>query len=162
MPTLNSFVLLLVQFYIVPLKTTKQKCHYLISIMRNSVSKYFNLSYRNDPKFSDRYARADSADPDQATLFAIPSASFGLVTLWQSHIVQILEWLQQIFWMFEYLGNLGYIQLLFITWAITYTKAFVLHACPQLWHMSHVMRFWHFLSSINSFFKRVCADIQQG
>ena len=24
--------------------------------------------------------------------------SFGLITLWQSHIVQILEWLQQIFW----------------------------------------------------------------
>ena len=32
-----------------------------------------------------------------STLFAIPSASFGLITLWQSHIVQILEWLQQIF-----------------------------------------------------------------
>ena len=53
--------------------------------------------YRNDPKFSDRYARANSADPDQtaplqiaprgavwsgSTLFAIPSASFGLITLW--------------------------------------------------------------------------------
>ena len=41
--------------------------------------------YRNDPKFSDRYAWANSADPDQtaprgavssgSTLFAIPSAS---------------------------------------------------------------------------------------
>ena len=41
-----------------------------------------------------------------STLFAIPSASFGLITLWQSHIVQILEWLQQIFWVSEYLGNL--------------------------------------------------------
>ena len=47
--------------------------------------------YRNFPKFSDRYACANSADPDQtspgavlsgSTLFAIPSASFGLVTLW--------------------------------------------------------------------------------
>ena len=48
--------------------------------------------YRNDPKFSDRYAWANSADPDQtaprgavwsgSTLFAIPSASFGLITLW--------------------------------------------------------------------------------
>ena len=41
--------------------------------------------YRNDPKFSDRYAWANSADPDQtspATLFAIPSASFGLITVW--------------------------------------------------------------------------------
>ena len=49
-------------------------------------------NYRNDPKFSDRYARANSADPAQtvprgavcsgSTLFAIPSASFGLITLW--------------------------------------------------------------------------------
>ena len=47
--------------------------------------------YRNDAKFSDRYAWANSADPDQtaprgavcsgSTLFAIPSASFGLTTL---------------------------------------------------------------------------------
>ena len=57
--------------------------------------------YRNDPKFLDRYAWANSADPDQSafrgavwsgsTLFAIPSASSGLITLWQSHIGQILE-----------------------------------------------------------------------
>ena len=74
------------------------------------------MKYRNDPKFSDRYAWANSSDPDQTaptgavwsgpTLFAIPSASFGLITLWYSHKVQILEWLQQIFWVFEYLGNL--------------------------------------------------------
>ena len=48
--------------------------------------------YRNDPKFSDRYAWANSADQDQtaprwavwsgSTLFAILSASFGLITLW--------------------------------------------------------------------------------
>ena len=48
--------------------------------------------YRNDPKFSDRYAWANGADPDQtaprgavwsgSTLFAIPSVSFGLITLW--------------------------------------------------------------------------------
>ena len=47
--------------------------------------------YHNDLKFSDRYAWANSADPDQtapggavwsgSTLFAIPSASFGLITL---------------------------------------------------------------------------------
>ena len=47
--------------------------------------------YRNDPKFSDRYAWANSADPDQtvptgavwsgSTLFAILSASIGLITL---------------------------------------------------------------------------------
>ena len=50
------------------------------------------LGYRNDPKFSDRYAWANSADPDQtaprgavwsgSTLFAIPSELFGLITLW--------------------------------------------------------------------------------
>ena len=45
-------------------------------------------TYRNDPNFSDRYAWANSADPDQtavwsgSTLFAIASASFGLITLW--------------------------------------------------------------------------------
>ena len=51
-----------------------------------------DLHYRNDPKFSDRYAWTNNADPDQTaprgsvwsgfTLFAIPSASFGLITLW--------------------------------------------------------------------------------
>ena len=45
-----------------------------------------DLKYRNDPKFLDRYAWANSADPDQTAprgaLFAIPSASFGLITLW--------------------------------------------------------------------------------
>ena len=39
--------------------------------------------YHNDPKFSDRYAWANSADPDQGLhCFAIPSASFGLIPLW--------------------------------------------------------------------------------
>ena len=42
--------------------------------------------YRIDPKFLDRYACANSVDPDQtaplSTLFAIPSVSFGLITLW--------------------------------------------------------------------------------
>ena len=47
--------------------------------------------YCNDPKFSDREVWANSADPDQtaprgaiwsgSTLFAIPSALFGLITL---------------------------------------------------------------------------------
>ena len=35
-------------------------------------------SYRNDPKFSDRYACAVWSG---STLFAIQSASFGLITL---------------------------------------------------------------------------------
>ena len=48
--------------------------------------------YHNDPKFLDRYAWANSADGDQTTpkeqsdqglhtLFAIPSALFGHITL---------------------------------------------------------------------------------
>ena len=49
--------------------------------------------YRNDPKFLDRYAWENSVDLDEtaprggavwsgSTLFAIPSVSFGLITLW--------------------------------------------------------------------------------
>ena len=39
-------------------------------------------AYRNDPKFSDRQVWANSVDPDQmATLFVIPFASFGPITL---------------------------------------------------------------------------------
>ena len=66
--------------------------------------------YRNDPKFSDIYAWANSADPDQtahrgavwsgSTLFAIPSAFFGSITLRKSHL-----------WVSEYLGNLRYLEL---------------------------------------------------
>ena len=43
--------------------------------------------YSNDPKFLDRQVWANSADPDQtapragSTLFAIPSAHFGHITL---------------------------------------------------------------------------------
>ena len=50
-----------------------------------------SIYYRNVPKFSDRQVWANSADPDQtaprgavlsgSTLFAIPSASFGLIIL---------------------------------------------------------------------------------
>ena len=50
------------------------------------------LTYRNDPKFSDRLIWTNSADPDQtaprgavwsgSTLFAIPAASFGCITHW--------------------------------------------------------------------------------
>ena len=42
-----------------------------------------NVMYRNDPKFSDRYVKANSAVPDQtaplgsgSSLFAIPFAYF--------------------------------------------------------------------------------------
>ena len=53
-------------------------------VLRRFRDKSYLIKYRNDPKFADRYAWANSADPDQtgSTLFAIPSASFGLITLW--------------------------------------------------------------------------------
>ena len=46
----------------------------------------FIIENRNDPKFSDRQAWANSADPDQtarssSTLSAISSVSFGRITL---------------------------------------------------------------------------------
>ena len=52
--------------------------------------------YRNVPKFSDRWVWANSVDPDQttpwsgSTLFAIPSALFGYITLWKIHMSQFL------------------------------------------------------------------------
>ena len=53
------------------------------------IGKNFLQTYHNDPKFSDRYAWAKSADPDQtgavwsgSTLFAILSLSFGLIAPW--------------------------------------------------------------------------------
>ena len=62
-----------------------------ITISTGSWCSSRNSKYRNDPKFSDRYAWANSVDPDQtaprggvwsgSTLFAIPSASFGTITL---------------------------------------------------------------------------------
>ena len=64
-------------------------CAQVILLVLSCLSSY---SYRNDPKFSDRYAWANSADPNQtaprgavwsgSTLFVIPSASFGHITLW--------------------------------------------------------------------------------
>ena len=68
--------------------------HFLLilkSVSKFKQNKKYVYVYRNDPKFSDRYAWANSADPDQtargavwsgSTLFAIPSASFGHITLW--------------------------------------------------------------------------------
>ena len=41
-----------------------------------------------------------------SNLFAIPSTSFGCITLRKRHLVQLLGWLQQMFWVSEYLGNL--------------------------------------------------------
>ena len=61
---------------------------YFDVIVTKAIIMIHDYAYRNDPKFSDRYALANSADPDQtaprgavwsgSTLFA----SFGLITLW--------------------------------------------------------------------------------
>ena len=73
-----------------------------------------NYCYRNGPKFSER---ANSVDPDQiaptvavwsgCTLFAIPSASFGRITLWKIHI-------SQMFWITVILGVLRKFATLFV------------------------------------------------
>ena len=67
---------------------------FFYALAHTSVSSYWWVTdtYRNDPKFSDRQAWANSVDPDQtaprgavgsgSTLFAIPSAWFGPITLW--------------------------------------------------------------------------------
>ena len=80
---------------------------------KNSDSPKTCCNYGIDPKFSDRYAWANIADPDQTTqglhwhclsfrLNCLDSLLYGRAT------VRILEWLQHIFWVSEYLGNLGY------------------------------------------------------
>ena len=66
--------------------------HCLLLKFEKKYCKLTSYDYRNDHKFSDRYAWENSADPDQtaprgavwsgSTLFAIPSALFGLITLW--------------------------------------------------------------------------------
>ena len=74
------------------------------------------LSFRTDMpgQIVQSHIRLLGAVWSGSTLFAIPSASFGHITLWYSHIFQILEWLEQIFGVSEYLGNLRYIYVL--TW----------------------------------------------
>ena len=39
------------------------------------------MIYRNDPEFSDKQVWASSADPDQSSLFVIPSATFADISL---------------------------------------------------------------------------------
>ena len=83
----------------------------VLALKQPCVQPIFDLwylsKYHNVPKFSDRQVWATSADPDQtargavwsgSTLFAIPSASFGCITLRKSHLIQLLGWLPQIFW----------------------------------------------------------------
>ena len=70
----------------------------------------------NDPKFSDRYAWTNSADPDQiaprgavwsgSTLFAIPSAPFGHITLLRATLFKFGV-ITAIFWVSAILGFYG-------------------------------------------------------
>ena len=66
------------------------------------------LSFRMDMPGQTVQTQIRGAVSSESTLFAILSESFGFIALWQSHIVHILEWLQQFFWVSEYLGNLRY------------------------------------------------------
>ena len=58
--------------------------------------------YRDDPKFSDRYAWANSADLDQTA----PDQGLHCFLFRLHRLDTSLEWLEQIFWVSEYLGNL--------------------------------------------------------
>ena len=69
------------------------------------------VSFRTDMPGQTVQTQIRGAVWSGSTLFPILSALFGLITLWQSHIVEILEWLQQMFWVSEYLGNLWYSKL---------------------------------------------------
>ena len=74
----------------------------VFSTQRRNKSHYRWNEYlnRNVPKFSDRQVWANSADRDQtasrgaplsgSTLFAIPSASFGCITLRKRQLAQLL------------------------------------------------------------------------
>ena len=69
-------------------------------------------NYRNNPKFLDRYAWANRADPEQSDqgLHCLP---FRLHSAWTHYSVvephiSNFRVIQQIFWVSEYLGNLRY------------------------------------------------------
>ena len=36
-----------------------------VEVLRETLKKDENVTYRKDPKFSDRYVKANSADPEQ-------------------------------------------------------------------------------------------------
>ena len=81
---------------ILKISVNLQKSFYFLCVQifgLNSIYLVIQIIHtHNDPKFSDSQAWVNSADPDQtaprgavcsgSTLFAIPSASFGHITLW--------------------------------------------------------------------------------
>ena len=76
-----------------------KKCNSVLCKLLIKIKQFCSMSYRNVPKFSERQAWANSADPDRtaplgglsgSTLFAILSASLGYINLRKSHLVQHL------------------------------------------------------------------------
>ena len=53
----------------------------LINVPLSMIVITLKYDYHNDPKFSDGQVLENSADPDQTAPRAIPSASFGRITL---------------------------------------------------------------------------------
>ena len=73
--------------------------------------------YRNVPKFLDRHAWANSADPGAvwsgSTLFAIPSASFGYIILKEKPSCSTFRVITANVWVSEILGVLWHVLLVF-------------------------------------------------
>ena len=67
--------------------------------------------YRNDPKFSDRYAWANSADPDQtaprSSLIRVYTVCHSVCIVWThySMVEPHSSYYNKFFWVSEYLGN---------------------------------------------------------
>ena len=88
--------------------------NYLCQFLKHFQYKWYHFKkdYCNDPKFLDRWVWANSADPDQTTvwsgtsLFAIPFASFWQNTLRFGLFVWTLGSLQQKFLLSKNLGAL--------------------------------------------------------
>ena len=68
---------------------------FLTSIVNITIVMF--LSFRTDRSGQTVQTQIRGAVWSGSTLFAIPSASFGCISLRKSHLVQLLGWLQQIF-----------------------------------------------------------------
>ena len=78
------------------------------------------LSFQTDRSGKTVQTQMRGAVWSGSTLFAVPSASFGWITLRKSHLVQLLGWLQQIFRCPNIKGHFGYspVSLFNILWFI--------------------------------------------
>ena len=50
--------------------------------MENVAENMYQQLYRNDPKFSDKYAWANSADPDQSSLIRVYTVYHSACVVW--------------------------------------------------------------------------------